>query len=107
MRWLHQDGSEVEAAVSTRSVRRGKDLFQTETQLPLTAERSQEFSEKILCSAQNFVQERNTSLTLIVRHQPRVELTQLNQHGQILQFRSASVRQSGEPWCPSTLHLSS
>ena len=105
MRWLHQDGSEVEAAVSTRSVRRGKDLFQTETQLPLTAERSQEFSEEILCSAQNFVQERNTSLTLIVRHQPRVELTQLNQHGQILQFRSASVRQRREPWCPSTLPL--
>ena len=77
----------MEAAVKTTSVRRGKDLFQTETHLPLTAERGEEFSEKILCSAQNFVQQRNTSLTLIVRHKPRVELAQLNHHGQILQFR--------------------
>ena len=87
MRWLHEDGREVEAAVKTTSVRRGRDLFQTETHLPLTAERGEEFSEKILCSAQNFVQQRNTSLTLIVRHKPRVELAQLNYHGQILQFR--------------------
>ena len=77
----------MEAAVKTSSVRRGKDLFQTETHLPLTAERSQELSEKILCSAQNFVQERNSSLTLIVRHKPRVELRQLNHRGEILQFR--------------------
>ena len=87
MRWLHQDGSVVEAAVNTTSVRWGKDLFQTETHLPLTAERSNQFSEKILCSAQNFVQQRNTSLTVIVRHKPRVQLAQLNHHGQILQFR--------------------
>ena len=88
MRWLHEDGREVEAAVKTTSVRRGRDLFQTETHLPLTAERGEQFSEKILCSAQNFVQQRNTSLTLIVRHKPRVQLSQLNQDGKILQFRS-------------------
>ena len=73
--------------MKTTSVRRGEDLFQTETHLPLRAERSDQFSEKIICSAQNFVQQRNTSLTLIVHHKPRVELVQLNQHGEILQFR--------------------
>lgn len=85
--WQHEDGSEVEAVVNTSSVRLGRSLFRTESHLTLTAERSQQFSQKIFCSAQNFVEKKSSSVTLIVHHKPQLELTQLNDQGEILQFR--------------------
>ena len=91
MSWLQEDGSLVAAAVNTTSVRRGQRLFRTETHLTLTARRSEEFSQKIFCSAQNFVERKNTSVSLIVHYKPELELAQLNDQGEVLQFR-CSVR---------------
>ena len=77
------------ANVNTTSVRLSRDLFKTETHLTFTARRSQQFSEKIVCSAQNFVEKKSTAVTVYVHHAPQVELIQLNRHGAagLLQFR--------------------
>ena len=79
----------MEARSNTSSHRLSGNLFQAETRLTLTAVRSEQFSEKIFCRAENFVQKKSTSVTLYVHYKPEVELSQLNEDGSggLVQFR--------------------
>ena len=87
MSWQDEQGNLIAAAVNSSTVRLGTEMFRTMSSLPVTAVRSEEYSHKVFCLAQNTAETKTSSVTLMVQHRPELVLRQVNTRGSTLQFR--------------------
>merc|ERR1711997_887981 len=62
-------------------------MFRTISELPVQAVRTDNYSFKVFCLAQNQAETKQSNISFIVQHKPELELRQVNTVGSSLQFR--------------------
>ena len=87
MSWQDDQGNLIAAAVNSSTVRHGTEMFRTMSSLLVTAVRSEDYTYKVFCLAQNTAETKTSSVTMMVQHRPELELRQVNTRGSTLQFR--------------------
>ena len=85
--WQDEDGNLIAAAVNSSTMRH-RDMFRTISELPVQAVRTDNYSFKVFCLAQNQAETKQSNISFIVQHKPELELRQVNTVGSSLQFRS-------------------